>query len=314
MNELKIVFAGTPAFGLPCLDALIEASYSLQAIYTQPDRPAGRGRKLQASAVKDWAIQQHIPVYQPLNFKTQEALDELAALTPDVLIVIAYGLILPKAVLEIPKFGCINAHASLLPRWRGASPIQQAILHGDAETGVTIMQMDVGLDTGAMLCKATCPITSTDTASSLHDKLAQLAAKPLLNTLDALSNNTSEPQIQNNELATYAAKINKEDAHIDWQQSAIDIDRKIRGLNPWPIAYTHIGTEVLRIHQAQVVPVPSSPKPGAVISIDKKGLLVATGAQGLLLEKIQLPGAKIITIADWLNSRKVSVQPGFVFE
>ncbi|TIE07554.1 methionyl-tRNA formyltransferase, partial [Legionella pneumophila] len=171
MNGLTVVFAGTPEFGLPCLDALIQSRHHLKAVYTQPDRPAGRGRKLQESPVKEWAINHQISVYQPLNFKNQEAIDELSALKPDVMVVIAYGLILPKAVLEIPRLGCINVHASLLPRWRGASPIQHAILHGDAESGVTIMQMDVGLDTGPMLCKATCPVTSSDTAGSLHDTL-----------------------------------------------------------------------------------------------------------------------------------------------
>ncbi|MBI2784774.1 MAG: methionyl-tRNA formyltransferase, partial [Legionella longbeachae] len=180
MNKLNIIFAGTPEFGLHCLDALLQSDHHLQAIYTQPDRPAGRGRKLQASAVKEWALKQSIPIYQPLNFKNPEVIAELAALKPDVMIVIAYGLILPKTVLEIPKLGCINVHASLLPRWRGASPIQSAILHGDTESGVTIMQMDVGMDTGAMLHKVSCPISATETASSLHNKLSQIAAQPLL--------------------------------------------------------------------------------------------------------------------------------------
>ncbi|HAU1882018.1 TPA: methionyl-tRNA formyltransferase, partial [Legionella pneumophila] len=198
MNDLTVVFAGTPEFGLPCLDALIQSRHHLKAVYTQPDRPAGRGRKLQESPVKEWAINHQIPVYQPLNFKNQEAVDELSALKPDVMVVIAYGLILPKAVLEIPRLGCINVHASLLPRWRGASPIQHAILHGDAESGVTIMQMDVGLDTGPMLCKATCPVTSSDTAGSLHDKLAKMSVKPLLDVLEALASNSAQFELQNN--------------------------------------------------------------------------------------------------------------------
>ncbi|KTD13672.1 methionyl-tRNA formyltransferase [Legionella gratiana] len=314
MNQLTIVFAGTPSFGIPCLDALSYSNHHLKAIYTQPDRPAGRGRKLQASAVKEWAIIHQIPVYQPVNFKTPEAIAELVALKPDVMIVIAYGLILPKAVLEIPRLGCINVHASLLPRWRGASPIQSAILHGDQETGVTIMQMDVGLDTGAMLHKVTCPIIPTETASSLHDKLAQIAAQPLLDTLNELANQTIKPEIQKNELATYANKINKEDACINWQQTAIEIDRKIRAFNPWPIAYTFFGEEILRIHQAKVIAKPFAETPGTVVSIDKKGLLIATGSQGLLVEKIQLPGAKIISISDWLNSSKSHVHAGFCFD
>ncbi|ARB92157.1 methionyl-tRNA formyltransferase [Legionella longbeachae] len=314
MNQLNIVFAGTPAFGIPCLDALLHSNHHLQAIYTQPDRPAGRGRKLQSSAVKEWALKHQIPVYQPINFKNPDAIAELNALKPDIMVVIAYGLILPKAVLDTPGLGCINVHASLLPRWRGASPIQSAILHGDQESGVTIMQMDVGLDTGAMLNKVICPITSTETASSLHDKLAQIAAQPLIDTLNQLANQTAKPEIQNNELATYASKIKKEDACINWQQTATEIDQKIRAFNPWPIAYTIFGHEILRVHQAKIIATPFAQAPGTVISIDKKGLLVATGSQGLLVEKIQLPGAKVITIADWLNSSKSQVQVGFCFD
>ncbi|KTC93614.1 methionyl-tRNA formyltransferase [Legionella cincinnatiensis] len=314
MSHLNIVFAGTPAFGIPCLDALLHSNHNLQAIYTQPDRPAGRGRKLHASAVKEWALKHQLPVYQPINFKNPEAIAELTALKPDIMIVIAYGLILPKVILETPRLGCINVHASLLPRWRGASPIQSAILNGDQETGVTIMQMDAGLDTGAMLHKVICPITSTETANSLHDKLAQIAAQPLLDTLNELANHTAKPEIQKEELATYASKINKEDACINWQQTATEIDRKIRAFNPWPIAYTFFGEEILRIHQAKVIATPFGQAPGTVVSIDKKGLLIATGDQALLVEKIQLPGAKVISIADWLNASKSQVHVGFCFD
>lgn len=313
MSGLNIVFAGTPAFGLPCLDALAHSTHRIQAIYTQPDRPAGRGRKLQASAVKEWALAHEIPIYQPLNFKNPQTIAELAALKPDVLVVIAYGLILPKAVLEIPRLGCINVHASLLPRWRGASPIQHAILHGDATSGVTLMQMDAGMDTGAMLRKVTCSITESDTTNTLHDKLAQISAQPLLATLEELANNTSQPELQNNELATYAGKINKENALINWQQTAVEIDRTIRAFNPWPIAYTLFNGTVLRIHQACVIAEEYLQAPGTVVNIDKKGMLIATGNQGLLVEKIQLPGANIITIADWLNSSKSQLHAGFCF-
>lgn len=312
MSGLSVVFAGTPEFGLPCLDALAHSSHQIKAVYSQPDRPAGRGRKLQASAVKEWALQHHVPVYQPLNFKTPEAITELEELKPDVLIVIAYGLILPRAVLEIPRFGCINVHASLLPKWRGASPIQQAILHGDAQSGVTIMQMDVGLDTGAMYCSVECPISSVDTAGSLHDKLAQISAQPLLETLDALVNKTANPIAQNNDLATYAGKINKEDARINWQQSALEIDRQIRAFNPWPITYTMLQEEILRIHQGHATELECLEKPGTILSITKKGILVATGSKGLLIEKIQLPGARAITVADWLNAGRTQLQVGLV--
>ena len=312
MTSLNIVFAGTPEFGLPCLEALAHSAHQLTAIYTQPDRPAGRGRKLQASAVKEWALHQQIPVYQPLNFKTPDVIAELAALKPDVLIVIAYGLLLPKAVLDIPRLGCINVHASLLPRWRGASPIQQAILHGDQQSGITIMQMDIGMDTGDMLGNASCSINSLDTAGSLHDKLAQIAAAPLLDVLQQLSTQTCQSLPQDNQLATYAGKINKEDACINWQQTALELDRKIRAFNPWPIAYSRLGDDVFRIHQATVVELDISTSPGTILSIDKKGMLVATGEHALLVQKIQFPGAKALTIAEWLNAGKTQLQPGFV--
>ncbi|CEG57897.1 methionyl-tRNA formyltransferase [Legionella fallonii] len=314
MSGLNIVFAGTPEFGLPCLNALNQSEHHLTAIYTQPDRPAGRGRKLQASAVKEWALAHNLPVYQPVNFKTPESIAELAALKPDVIVVIAYGLILPKAVLDIPRLGCVNVHASVLPRWRGASPIQHAVLHGDSYSGVTLMQMDVGMDTGDMLCTVECPITSLDTAGSLHDRLAQISAQPLLATLDALAGNTVQPEKQNNELVTYAGKINKEDALIHWGDSAIAIDRKIRAFNPWPIAYTNLEQDVLRIHQAQVVNVTCSQPPGTIVQLDKKGMLVSTGDQGLLVTKIQFPGAKAVTVADWLNSGKTTLHTGLVLQ
>jgi methionyl-tRNA formyltransferase len=314
MSSLNIVFAGTPEFGVPCLDALNRSTHHLSAIYTQPDRPAGRGRKVQASAVKVWALTHGIPVHQPLNFKTQEAIDELAALKPDLMIVIAYGLILPRAVLELPRLGCINVHASLLPRWRGASPIQQAILHGDTHSGVTIMQMDVGMDTGAMLSKVECEITSIDTAGSLHDKLAQLSAQPLLETVELVAKEHCHPEVQKDHLATYAKKINKEDGCINWQQDASTIDRQIRAFNPWPIAYTGLGEEQVRIHHASLVALNTKAKPGTVLSLDKKGMLVATGNGGVLIEKIQFPSAKAVAIADWLNSGKSQLHVGLVLQ
>ncbi|MFI4963086.1 MAG: methionyl-tRNA formyltransferase [Legionellales bacterium] len=313
MTGLTIVFAGTPEFGLPCLEALVQSAHTLKAVYTQPDRPAGRGRTLQASAVKQWALSRQIPVYQPLNFKDQDTKDTLQALEPDVLVVIAYGLILPKAVLEIPKLGCINVHASLLPRWRGASPIQHAVLNGDAQSGVTIMQMDVGMDTGDMLAKVVCPITAEETAGSLHDKLALSSARPLLDTLNALAQGHTKPQVQDNALATYAGKINKEDARINWLKPALEIDQLIRAFNPWPIAYTQLGEEVLRIHQATLTDSACSQQPGTVISLDKRGMLVATGDKALLVEKIQFPGAKTLSVADWLNSGKKQLHEGLVF-
>lgn len=314
MSSLNIVFAGTPEFGVPCLDALIHSSHHLSAIYTQPDRPAGRGRKMQASAVKEWALAHDIPVYQPLNFKNPDAVAELAALKPDLMIVIAYGLILPQAVLDIPRLGCVNVHASLLPRWRGASPIQQAVLHGDTHSGVTIMQMDAGMDTGDMLVKVECPIADTDTAGNLHDNLARLSAAPLLETIDLLASGQARPESQEESLVTYAKKINKEDGCIDWNNAAVIIDRQIRAFYPWPIAYTVLGEEQLRVYKASVVTLQSKAAPGTVVQLDKKGMLVATGEGGLLIEKIQFPSAKAVSVADWLNSGKTQLHVGLVLQ
>lgn len=314
MNRLNIIFAGTPEFGVPVLNQLIQSQHRIVAVYTQPDRPAGRGQKLQPSPVKEWALLHGIPVFQPVHFKSQESIQQLKELNPDVMVVIAYGLILPKAVLETPKYGCINVHASLLPRWRGASPIQQAILHGDVETGVTIMQMDEGLDTGNMLCKERCSIEKEDTAGSLHDKLAQISAKPLLDALNSLHQPTIHPEVQNNALATYAGKIKKDDAKINWKSSAVDIDRMIRAYNPWPVAYCQLGHDFLRVLHAKPVHYESDYPPGTIVSIDKKGMLVATGLDALLIEKIQFPGSKVISIADYLNSGKKQIHEGFILE
>ncbi len=314
MSKFRIVFAGTPEFGLPCLEALAQSPHSLIAIYTQPDRPAGRGRHVQASAVKQWALQHQIPVHQPLHFKNEQDIAELQALKPDLLIVIAYGLILPKAVLAIPSLGCINVHASLLPRWRGASPIQQAILHGDNQTGVSIMQMDVGMDTGPVFCKQECLIEVSDTAGSLHDRLAGLSAKPLLDTINALAVHSIHPLVQSKDGVTYANKITKEDARIDWQEPAQVIARKIRAFHPWPIAYTFVKDTLMRIHQAHWVELDRPQKPGTILGLDKKGLLVATSNQAILIDKIQFPGSKVISVTDWLNSGKSNLQPGSVLK
>ena len=313
MKSLNIVFAGTPEFGIPCLDAIMSSKHNLQAVYTQPDRPAGRGRKLQASAVKEWATAKNIQVFQPLNFKIQENIDELAALKPDLMVVIAYGLILPQKVLSIPNFGCINVHASLLPRWRGASPIQHAILYGDKETGVTIMQMDKGMDTGAMLKEISCPINN-DTSSSLNLRLSEIAAPPLLETIDNIANSNiiSTPQDEN--LATYAPKISKIDAKINWNKPAIEIDCQIRAFNPWPITYTEVDDTVIRIYKATIIPEEHNKKPGTILSLDKKGILVATGKDALLIEQIQFPGAKALSVADWLLAARNQLYVGLILQ
>lgn len=314
MKPLSIVFAGTPAFALPCLDALASSEHKLKAIYTQPDRPAGRGRKLQASPVKEWALPHELPVYQPSNFKDRNTIDELAALAPDVMVVIAYGLILPEAVLNTPRLGCINVHASLLPNWRGASPIQHAILHGDVKSGVTIMQMDKGMDTGDALTIAECPIHPSDTAETLHDRLAELAVAPLLTTLAKLSQGQITPAPQNNELATYAPKINKEDGLIDWSQPARVLERKIRAFNPWPIAYTSINNTLLKIHQARIIAEKSTQIPGTILSLDRNGMAVAAGDGILLIERLQFPGGKAMSVQDWLNAGRRDLLTGMILK
>lgn len=311
MTSLNLVFAGTPAFTVPALDALAASKHQLSAVYTQPDRPAGRGRRLQASPAKLWAEKHQIPVYQPLNFKTLEAQNELKALKPDLLVVIAYGLILPQAVLDIPRLGCINVHASLLPNWRGASPIQSSLLHGDTETGVTIMQLDAGMDTGPMLTRATCSISSDTTASSLHNTLALLAQQPLLETLDALAEGRAHPIAQQHEQASYAPKITKQDAIINWKKSAIHIDRQIRAFNPWPIARTEAGDQTLRVHQARALLDESTDKePGTIVSLDRAGILVATGEGLLRIETIQFAGGKALSVSNWLHGGKQTLYPG----
>jgi methionyl-tRNA formyltransferase len=314
MSALNIVFAGTPPFTLPSLNALHASKHSLRAVFTQPDRPAGRGRTLQASAVKHWAQIHNYPVYQPVNFKDDASIDSLRALAPDVLVVIAYGLILPQAVLDIPKLACINVHASLLPHWRGASPIQQAIAQGDTTTGVTIMQMDAGMDTGAMFTQTTCPIHADDTAETLHERLSNLATAPLMATLDALAIGFTPTTPQDHHLATYAPKIKKEDAKINWQQSATHLHQQIRAFYPWPIAYTHAGEEVLRIHQASIVTDAANAKPGSIVSIEKSGILVATEDKILKIERLQFAGGKPLPVSDWYNAKNLKLHTGLILK
>lgn len=309
--KCRIVFAGTPEFGLDCLKALCEA-HEVVAVYTQPDRPSGRGQKLTPSAIKTFALTHDIPVFQPENFKNPETIQSLADLKPDIMVVIAYGLILPKKVLAIPTLGCINVHASILPRWRGAAPIQYAILNQDKETGVAIMQMDAGMDTGPYYEIATCSIESTDTAQTLHDKLAKLSVNPLLNTLSQLGRAGYLPQIQSEMGVTYAPKIDKSMAKIDWSKSVFEIDAMIRAFYPWPIAYTEIDNERVRIHQAHILECTHQAIPGTLLSIDKKGLVVATSQGALSIQSLQFPGGKILSVVDWLNAPKQKLSVGMV--
>jgi len=298
----KIVFAGSPDFAAHCLTAILDAGYSVAAVYTQPDRPAGRGRKLQASAVKQVAQQHGLSVMQPASLKSEQAQAELSALAPDLMVVVAYGLLLPPAVLQIPRLGCINVHASLLPRWRGAAPIQRAIAAGDAKTGITIMQMEAGLDTGPMLYKVETEISADDTAASLHDRLAQLGAEALLRSLPEVLAQSVTAQVQDDALANYAAKLSKAEAQVDWSEDAETIARKIRAFNPFPVASTDFDGKALRIWQAKPLPGGATGQPGQLLSQDKNGMLVACGDGALLITQVQMPGKKPISAAEFYRA------------
>ncbi len=297
---MKIVFAGTPTFAEVQLHALLEAKHEIVAVYTQPDKPAGRGQHLHESPVKTLALKHNIPVEQPHSLKNPDAHDILKQYSPDVMIVAAYGLILPQNILNIPSFGCINVHASLLPRWRGASPIQQAILAGDVETGITLMQMDAGLDTGDILAQKECVISSDDTAQSLHDKLAHVGAKLLVKKLHEITH-SPHPQKQDAKIATIAPKITKEQAHLRWDVPAIEIERKIRAFNPWPIAFSHIGVESVRLFASKVIPGIVEDDYGTIVSHTPIGIVVATSQELLLLTHGQLPGKKALPFSEILK-------------
>lgn len=298
---MRIIFAGTPEFAATALAELLGSNHEICAVYTQPDRPAGRGRKLKASPVKELALQHGIPVHQPASLKDPAELEALYAYGADLMVVVAYGLLLPAAVLEIPRLGCINIHASLLPRWRGAAPIQRAIEAGDAETGVTIMQMDAGLDTGDMLHVLSTPIEASDTAQSLHDRLAVLGGRALLETLAQIEAGTTAPQKQDDGLANYARKLDKGEAAIDWSRPAQEIDRQIRAFNPWPVAQTRYQGQALRIWQAVPLGEHNDRPPGSIVHADKLGIDVATGDGLLRLTQVQLAGSKAMDAAAFLN-------------
>jgi len=284
------------------LEALLSSPHTVLAAYTQPDRPAGRGRKLKPSPVKALALEHSIDVHQPTAFGTEE-IDTLRALNLDIMVVAAYGLLLPTQVLAAPTGGCMNVHASLLPRWRGAAPIQRAILAGDEHSGVTIMQMDAGLDTGDMLIRDTCDIGADDTAGSLHDKLAKLGARALLTALAQYGTGMLVPEPQDNSLSCYASRLSKQEAEIDWRQSAKVLQRAVRAYNPWPVAYTTIEGQRLRIFEASIFTGDEQVPPGRVVASDKSGIVVATGHGCLELRRVQLPGARIIDAATLARAR-----------
>lgn len=314
-QPLRIVFAGTPEFAAVHLQALLDAGLAPVAVYTQPDRPAGRGQKLMASPVKQLAVAHGIPVHQPATLRDAAAQAELAALVPDLLVVVAYGLILPQAVLDIPKLGCINSHASLLPRWRGAAPIQRAVQAGDAESGVTVMQMEAGLDTGPMLLKVTTPIADDDTGGSLHDRLATLGAAAVVEAIPQLAAGTLHGEVQDDALATYAHKLNKDEARLDWSRPAAELERLVRAFNPWPVCHTSLGAAALKVYAAELVEEGQGEgqgAPGTILAASRDGLTVACGAGALRLTRLQLPGGKPLDFADLYNSRREQFAAGQV--
>jgi methionyl-tRNA formyltransferase len=302
---LKIIFAGTPDFAANSLEAIIKQGHHVIAVYTQPDRRAGRGKKVVKSAVKVVAEAHGLPVYQPEKLTDQDAKNELSALKPDLMIVAAYGLLLPTAVLKTPSLGCVNIHASLLPRWRGAAPIQRAIQAGDTETGITIMQMDEGLDTGNMLMKVCTPITENDTGGSLHDKLSVIGSTTILSYLDSIKDKkTEQGEVQDNSLANYAHKLHKQEAAIDWTDDAHQICLTIRAFNPTPVAFLTLNNERIRIFEAEIVRDATDSEPGIVLEKNKQGIVVSCGKLAIRILKLQLAGGKAITAQSFFNGGK----------
>ena len=307
-KALRIIFAGTPEFAQPSLAAIAESGHELLAVFTQPDRPAGRGRKQRASPIKIQAQALDVPFYQPVNLKDSATLETLRTLNPEVMVVVAYGLILPGEVLELPAFGCINVHASLLPRWRGAAPIQRAILAGDADTGISIMQMEAGLDTGPIYKTVRTPISEGDTARDLHDRLATLGARALLDTLTDLVAGKARPKAQDEAHATYADKLHKAEAQIDWLKPAVEIARQVRAFNPWPVAHSSCADKPLRIWQASAINTQATAPPGSVVSESENGIDVATAEGVLRITRLQAAGGKVLSASEFLNGHSLAGQ------
>nr|WP_318839883.1 methionyl-tRNA formyltransferase [Providencia sp. PROV101] len=301
---MKNYFCGYPDFAAKHLAALLDTRHQIVGVLTRHDKPAGRGKKLTPSPVKVLAEEHQIPVFQPVSLKDSENQQWIKNQNADLMIVVAYGLILPQAVLDIPRLGCLNVHGSLLPRWRGAAPIQRSIWAGDTETGVTIMQMDAGLDTGDMLYKAICPINPSDTSASLYDKLAIIGPEALIHTVEMLSSGQCTAEKQDDSLANYAEKLSKEEARINWQDDAVHIERCIRAFNPWPMSYFMVEEQLIKVWQAEVLEEAHDKQPGTIISADKKGICIATGNGILNITQLQPPGKKAMSAQDILNSRR----------
>ncbi|MDX7992501.1 methionyl-tRNA formyltransferase [Xenorhabdus littoralis] len=309
-DSLRIIFAGTPDFAASHLAALLNSQHQIVGVLTRPDKPAGRGKKLTPTPVKVLAEKHEVPVFQPITLRAEESQQWIMEQQADIMIVVAYGLILPQAVLDIPHLGCLNVHGSLLPRWRGAAPIQRSVWAGDRETGVTIMQMDAGLDTGDMLLKAICPIEKEDTSASLYGKLADIGPIALLDTLDLITSEKCQPEAQDDTLATYAEKLSKDEAKVDWNLPAIQIERCIRAFNPWPLSFFSIDDQPIKIWQAEVITEKTAQAPGTIISAEKKGIQVATADGILNITQLQPSGKKTMSSADLLNSRREWFIPG----
>ncbi|MCU7905576.1 MAG: methionyl-tRNA formyltransferase [Candidatus Thiodiazotropha sp. (ex Epidulcina cf. delphinae)] len=306
MSEpLKIIFAGTPDFAATALAALLTTDHRITAVYTQPDRPAGRGRKVQRSPVKQLALERGIEVRQPQTLREVSAQQAPAELDADLMVVVAYGLLLPQAVLDAPGLGCINIHASLLPRWRGAAPIQRAILAGDKESGVTIMRMEAGLDTGPMLYTLKTPIYADDTGGSLHDRLADLGAQALLACLPGLADGTLQAEPQDDSLANYATKLAKQEGLIDWSQPAEVIDHKVRAFNPRPVAQCRYGDKMMRLWRCRPLATGAFAEPGSVLHAGKSGIDVATGQGVLRIIELQMPGKRTVSAGDFVNAHSL---------
>ena len=304
-GTLRVAFAGTPDFALTAFEGVVGSRHAVVGVLTQPDRPKGRGRQLAASPVKLAALERGIPVSQPVTLKTEADRADLASWQPDVLVVVAYGLILPRAALELPRLGCVNIHASLLPRWRGAAPIQRAILAGDAESGVCIMRMDVGLDTGPVFLERRTAISRQDTGGSLHDRLAALGAAAVVEVLDQLADDRAVSTPQRDDGVTYAAKIDKAEALIDWSQSALEIERQVRAFNPFPIAETRLDGEQLRIYAAEALDADGSlsdVEAGRVVELRSDAIIVACGSGRLAIKELQRPGKKPVAARDLMNT------------